>query len=145
MDNYCLRTDIELVKLLKNGDYDAFSEIRRRYKSSLFTITHKRTSDLVESTVIVENTLEEIWNARNGISSVGELEIILADTIKASVVKFFLIKHGLDEHLDSLKALLIGLGAFLDENAKNNGNTFTTEIGSIHKEVAEIRTSLRLS
>ncbi|WEK17881.1 MAG: hypothetical protein P0Y49_13840 [Candidatus Pedobacter colombiensis] len=145
MDKYSLRTDRELVKLLNNGDYDAFSEIRRRYKSSLFTITHKRTSDLAASTVIVENILEETWNARNGISSIGELEMLLADTIKASVVKFFLIKNGLDEHLDTIKAFLIGLGAFLDENAKKNGKLCTAEIGSIHKEVVQIRTSLRLS
>jgi RNA polymerase sigma-70 factor (family 1) len=80
-------SDQDLLKLLKNGDHDAFTEIYERYWNKLLAIGFNHTKDKFLAEEIVQDIFVSIWNRKSEIE-IDNLSAYLATAAKFSVFKY---------------------------------------------------------
>lgn len=82
-----LYSDPELLKLLRENDETAFTEIYRRYWQSLFFMAHKRLSSAEDAKEVIQNVFFNLWNKRH------QLEIQTLSLYLAGMTRFAVYRH----------------------------------------------------
>lgn len=79
--------DQELLRLLKDNDHAAFTEIYNRYWKKLFALAAHKLANLNEAEDIVQNMFITIWKRRAVIEVTVSLNSYLAVAVKYHVMK----------------------------------------------------------
>lgn len=82
MANEITYTDEALLRLMENGDREAFSALYRRYWETLFVTAVKVIQDREEAADIVQEIFLSIWNRRYTLSVSGSLAAYLQTSIR---------------------------------------------------------------
>jgi RNA polymerase sigma factor (sigma-70 family) len=86
--NYATYSDEQLVKLLKNSDDAAFTEIYHRYWQQLFFVVHKRLQSASDSKEVIQNVFLNLWEKRTVIN-ISSLPAYLAGMARYAVYRFW--------------------------------------------------------
>lgn len=83
--------DNELIKMLKSGDSDAYTEIYDRYKLLLFNHAYKKLGDADAAQDVLQDVFLNLWNRRGQLSESENLGGYLYTSIRNKV--FNIIAH----------------------------------------------------
>lgn len=92
MPNYDCYTDQELLRLLQQGDEDAFTGIYLRYWDKLTVVAMHRLGNLEEAREIVQEVFCNLWRRREELAITHSLNTYLAAAIKYEIFKRFATK-----------------------------------------------------
>jgi len=79
-------TDLELVRLLKQDDESAFTELYNRYWEKLLFIAGIKLRDLAIAEELVQDIFCDLWQRRDRLELSGELSHYLAVSMKHKVI-----------------------------------------------------------
>jgi RNA polymerase sigma-70 factor (ECF subfamily) len=85
-------SDNELLRLLKQGNDDAFTEIYLRYWDKLIVVAMHRLGNMEEAREVVQNVFCNLWKRRASLEISHTLNTYLATAIKYEVFKRFASK-----------------------------------------------------
>jgi RNA polymerase sigma-70 factor (ECF subfamily) len=78
-------TDEVLYQLSKEGNFDAFNELYKRYWKVLFAMARKKLNDLHDAEEIVQDVFVDLWNQREKTVITLSLKSYLAGMVKFKV------------------------------------------------------------
>ena len=78
--------DADLLRLLREGDESAFTEIYHRYWDTLFFVAHKRLSSPDDAKEAVQNVFFTLWEKRHRLD-IRELPLYLAGMIRFAIYR----------------------------------------------------------
>ncbi|WP_140939142.1 RNA polymerase sigma factor [Sphingobacterium lumbrici] len=86
MNDYLDLEDKELILLVKQDDRVAFTQIYKRYWSSLYNVAFKRTKDREQCQDIVQNVFTDLWSRRDK-TAIDNLPAYLHTAVKFQLYK----------------------------------------------------------
>ncbi|MEL6592686.1 MAG: RNA polymerase sigma-70 factor [Bacteroidota bacterium] len=107
-DTNLKHTDLELLALLKSGDWDAFRCIYEKYWEKLYLTTYRVLQDEDSSKDVVQDLFLKIWE-RRAVLDIVSLEAYLSKSVKNQVAR----------KLHNAPVQLIHLDAFQDVLSNN--------------------------
>lgn len=96
-------TDIELVRLLKEGNHKAFSSIYSKYWEKLFYLAAYKMEDTTEAENIVQDVFVSLWERRNDIQINHALDGYLVVAVKYKVLNYLARKQKYEEIKNELQ------------------------------------------
>ncbi|NQX41601.1 RNA polymerase sigma-70 factor, ECF subfamily [Pedobacter steynii] len=106
MNDYREFSDVELCRLLTEGNHAAFNEIHKRYYSLLYRHAYKRLPHREEVKDILQELFAFIWNNRNTLVLSSGLASYLYVATRNRVINVFNRQKIRDEYADSLQGFL---------------------------------------
>jgi len=85
--------DLQLLRLLKNDNEGAFTEIYDRYWKKLFAVASNKLGTLSEAEEIVQDIFLDLWRRRKELELNGELSSYLAVAVKYKVINILAKRH----------------------------------------------------
>src|SRR5260221_2534796 len=85
--------DHELLRLLKQSNDEAFTEIYLRYWDKLIVVAMHRLGNIEEAREVVQNVFCNLWKRRASLEISHTLNTYLATAVKYEVVKRFASKN----------------------------------------------------
>lgn len=104
--DYKAISDEMLIRLYKDSDAKAFSEIFARYGSKLLRYTYRRIKTTEDSADLIHEAFTELWHKRKRIIITGELELFLIEMIKKRILSFYKNTKMTQEYIDRFNAYL---------------------------------------
>ena len=151
------KSNIELLKLLKNGDMSAFDIIYKKYSRRLYGFIFRYVKQTVDTEEIVQEVFIKIWQSRDKINIYSSFEAFLftmAHNATVNLLKKRATEQKYVEHVKSLqninevyelsdeihyKELKHKFQGLLNELSPRQKEIFllSREEGLSHKEIAE--------
>lgn len=78
-------TDEVLYQLSKEGNFDAFNELYKRYWKLLFALARKKLNNLHDAEEIVQDVFVDLWNQKDKTVITASLKSYLAGMVKFKV------------------------------------------------------------
>lgn len=101
--NATLKTDQELIALLKEGDQSALEQIYERYHIILFSQAYRRLKDREEVRDIVHEIFLSLWKNRERLNITSSLSAYLYVSVRSRVLNVFRNNKVRDQYLRSLQ------------------------------------------
>ncbi|MEM6344640.1 MAG: RNA polymerase sigma-70 factor [Bacteroidota bacterium] len=103
--HYTEYTDLELLVLLKSGDWDAFHCIYEKYWEKLFLASYRVLQDEDSSKDVVQDLFLTIWE-RRAVLDIATLEAYLYRSVKYQVAKKLQAAPMRHIHIEAFKEIL---------------------------------------
>lgn len=81
-------TDQELIILLTQGNYQAFTEIYRRFAPLLYSFVRKRVNDKDDAKDILQELFTDFWIKREQVNIKGEITSYLYAAVRYKMIDF---------------------------------------------------------
>jgi RNA polymerase sigma-70 factor (ECF subfamily) len=86
MTAFATLDDAELLRLLKNNNEEAFTEIYNRYWKKLFVVAANKLSDVAEGEELIQDIFLDLWRRRYEIEITAGLPAYLSVAVKYKVI-----------------------------------------------------------
>lgn len=96
----------ELLQLIRNSDYDAFSELHRRYYKSLYTLAAKKIGDQDDAYDLLQEMFIELWEKRETFALNNPLGNYLKNRLWFKLSGYFRTKGFREKHFKSFSEFL---------------------------------------
>lgn len=103
MSTYQSYTDNDLVSLLKENDYAAYTEIYNRYSGLLYVHACKRLKDREAAKDLIQELFTSTWNNRYKLKIDTQLSSYLYTAVRYLVIKLISRKNLEENYFNSLK------------------------------------------
>lgn len=132
-------TDIELVRLLKNGDHYALERIYKRYHHVLYSHAYRRLPDREEVRDILHEIFINLWQNRNTLFITSSLSAYLYASVRGRVLNVIRNQKVRDRYAQSLQA-------FMDEGVEVIETQLREKelIRLVEREVGALPTQMRI-
>ncbi|SMG44830.1 RNA polymerase sigma-70 factor, ECF subfamily [Sphingobacterium psychroaquaticum] len=132
-------TDIELVRLLRNGDHDALERIYKRYHHVLYSHAYRRLPDREEVRDILHEIFINLWQNRDTFFITSSLSAYLYAAVRSRVLNVVRNQKVRDSYAQSLQA-------FMDEGVEVTETKFREKelIRLVEQEVRALPTQMRI-
>lgn len=81
--------EIQCIKELRNGSYQAFTQIYEAYADRLYSFVLKQLKNRSLTQDIVQDTFLRLWDNRNQLNSFGNLQAFIFTIAKHQVIDYF--------------------------------------------------------
>lgn len=81
--------EIQCIKELKNGSYQAFTQIYEAYADRLYSFVLKQLKNRSLTQDIVQDTFLRLWDNRNELNCFGNLQAFIFTIAKHQVIDYF--------------------------------------------------------
>jgi RNA polymerase sigma factor (sigma-70 family) len=118
MDAVSAHSDIELLRLLIEGDDRAFEVIYTRYAGRLYSYARKNMPRKEDCEEIIQEVFESIWLRHEDLTNVTMLEPYLFRMVKYKVIRYFqhsAVKRKYEEHFKLFESIYDSLEEFEKE------------------------------
>ena len=106
MADYRTLSDIQLVRLLKEGDHAAFTEIYRRYWAKLYLYARKLLNDATAAEDIVQEIMLYIWTKKENLQTNISIAPYLYTAVRHKALTIIDRRKLQNKYLDSLSAFM---------------------------------------
>ncbi|MCX2479711.1 RNA polymerase sigma-70 factor [Pedobacter sp. MC2016-15] len=106
MTEYTTLTDRKLVKLIRAGNAQAYTEVYLRYRRPLYLQAYKMLRDHEDARDIVQDLYLKIWETRYTLLVKTNLESYLHQAVRHRVIDFIRRQVTVTRYLDSLITFL---------------------------------------
>lgn len=103
MSSYSELSDSELVRLLKLGDRDAYTEIYHRYKRQLYLFAFKRLGDREEVRDIIHEIFLSLWINHENITIKYSLSTYLHSSVKNKILDILSHKRVSNKYVETFE------------------------------------------
>ncbi|MFI5160577.1 MAG: RNA polymerase sigma-70 factor [Sphingobacteriales bacterium] len=103
MHPYCKTIDTELIKLLREGDVNAFEEIHRRYYPVLYSHAYRRLPEREEVKDILQEVFTYLWNNRLTLIFETGINAYLYTCVRNRIINIYRHHKIKDVYLHSLQ------------------------------------------
>lgn len=100
---YCKTTDNELIRLLREGDVNAFGEIHRRYYPVLYGHAYRRLPEREEIKDILQEIFTYLWNNRLTLTFESGINAYLYTCVRNRIINLYKHHKIKDVYLHSLE------------------------------------------
>ena len=90
--------EIQCIKELRNGSYQAFTQIYEAYADRLYSFVLKQLKNRSLTQDIVQDTFLRLWDNRNQLNSFGNLQAFIFTIAKHQVIDYFTQCRQSQEH-----------------------------------------------
>ena len=81
--------EIQCIKELRNGSYQAFTQIYEAYADRLYSFVLKQLKNRSLTQDIVQDTFLRLWDNRSQLNSFGNLQAFIFTIAKHQVIDYF--------------------------------------------------------
>ena len=81
--------EIQCIKELRNGSYQAFTQIYEAYADRLYSFVLKQLKNRSLTQDIVQDTFLRLWDNRSQLNSLGNLQAFIFTIAKHQVIDYF--------------------------------------------------------
>ena len=97
--------EIQCIKELRNGSYQAFTQIYEAYADRLYSFVLKQLKNRSLTQDIVQDTFLRLWDNRSQLNSFGNLQAFIFTIAKHQVIDYLLYDEFLQQLQQSKKVL----------------------------------------
>lgn len=138
MPLYSEYADDILLRLLKEDDQSAYTEIFKRYSKLLINHAYKILENQDEANDVVQEVFLSIWNKRNELAITGSLSSYLYKAVKNRVLNYIAHEKVVSRYADSISNFVENEYVFADSKLREE------ELESIiAKEIALLPEKMR--
>ena len=139
MATYDKYSDADLLRLLRNGDQLAYSEIYNRYNGLLYVFAYRRLKDREEARDIIHELFLKLWADHETISESYVLAAYLYTALRNRIINVITHQKVAVRYLDSFTE-------YLSQSSYNNTDFLVrhNDLASfIEKEIANLQPRMR--
>lgn len=106
MNDYKMISDRELVRLLKESDHAAYTEIYNRYFYLMYTHAFKKLRDEEQAKDVIHDLFANLWFKRELDLKIKSLAGYLYSAVRNKIFDLFAHQQVEEKYIDSLKAYM---------------------------------------